>query len=117
MDYRWLIISQLYHYIPRYPEIVNNKINKAITGQQSTAELQKKLGGNPDRCAVCQYYRYIFEPDDEKLAKIFEGERKGTLLAGEHKRDLAERINAFLKEHNKRKEELRQHLDDFMVRD
>ena len=104
-------------YLNDSPEIVKKKINKAITGQQSTAELQKKLGGNPDKCAVCQYYRYLFEPDDEKLAKIFEGERNGTLLAGEHKHDLTERINGFLLEHNKKKEEIRPHLDDFIVRD
>ena len=66
---------------------------------------------------MCQYYRYLFEPDDEKLAKIFEGERNGTLLAGEHKHDLTERINGFLLEHNKKKEEIRSHLDDFIVRD
>ena len=80
-------------------DTVEKKVNRAITGQQSTAELQKKLGGDPDKCAVCQYYKYMFEPDDKKLEKIFEGERKGTLLAGEHKKDLAKTINKFLAEH------------------
>ncbi len=94
---------------------VIKKVNKAITGQQSTAELQKKLGGNPDKCAVCQYYRYMFEPDDKKLKKIFDGERKGTLLAGEHKKDLAMRINKFLKEHNEAKKRIR--INDFMLSD
>ncbi len=102
-------------YLNDSPEAVARKVNKAITGQQSTAELQKKLGGDPDKCAVCQYNRYLFEPDDKKLKEIFDGERKGTLLAGEHKKDLANKINKFLEGHRKNKERLRGSLDSFML--
>ena len=103
-------------YLNDSPETVVKKVNKAITGQQSTSELQKKLGGDPDKCAVCQYNRYIFEPDGKKLKKIFDGERNGTLLAGEHKKDLAEKINRFLEDHRKKKEKLRGSLDGFMLK-
>ena len=99
------------------PETVEKKVHRAITGQQSTAELQKKMGGNPEKCSVCQYYNYLFEPDDKKLEKIFDGERRGTLLAGEHKDDLAKRINKFLDEHGKKKEALREKLEAFIVKD
>lgn len=98
-------------------EEVSKKVGRALTGQQSTAELQRKYGGNPDKCMVCQYYRFIFEPDDRKLEEIFEAERNGTLLAGEHKKDLAARINAFLDEHRKSKERIKGRMDDFTVRD
>jgi tryptophanyl-tRNA synthetase len=104
-------------YLNDGPEVVEKKVYRAITGQQPTAELQRKLGGDPDKCAVCQLYKYLFEQDDKKLEKIFEGERKGTLLAGEHKKDLAKRINAFLEEHRKRKEKLAGKLDDYIIRD
>jgi tryptophanyl-tRNA synthetase len=104
-------------YLDDTPEVVERKVHKAITGQQSTAELQKKLGGDPERCAVCQYYKYLFEPDDKRLEKIFEGERKGTLLAGEHKDDLADRINRFLGEHKKKKDGLRGKLEGFVLKD
>lgn len=104
-------------YLSDTPEAVEKKVYKAITGQQSTAELQRKLGGDPERCAVCQYYKYLFEPDDKKLEKIFEGEKKGTLLAGEHKKDLTERINKFLEEHRKKKERLRSRLEEYIVKD
>lgn len=103
-------------YLNDTPETVKKKVNRAITGQQSTAELQKKLGGDPDKCAVCQYYRFFFEPDDKKLAKIFEAERNGTMLAGEHKAALAETINKFLAEHQKKREHLKDKMDDFMLR-
>ncbi len=94
---------------------VTKKVNRAITGQQSTAELQRKLGGDPDKCSVCQYNKFLFEPDDKKLEKILEGERKGTLLAGEHKADLAKKINKFLEGHRKRKELLAPRLNEFMM--
>lgn len=97
-------------------DTVEKKVNRAITGQQSTAELQKKLGGDPEKCAVCQYYKYMFEPDDKKLDMIFDGERKGTLLAGEHKKDLAKRINKFLEEHRKKKDKLKDKMDSFMLK-
>jgi len=97
-------------------ETVIKKVNKALTGQQATVELQKKYGGDPEKCMVCQYYKYLFEPDDEKLEKIFEAERNGTLLAGEHKRDLANRINTFLDEHKKMREKMKSRIDEFIVR-
>ena len=103
-------------YLDDSPEAVVKKVNKAITGQQSTAELQRELGGDPEKCAVCQYYKYMFEPDDAKLAMIFEGERKGTLLAGEHKKDLAQKINSFLSAHRERKSKLKDRMDEFMLK-
>ena len=103
-------------YLSDPPEAVTKKVNKAITGQQSTAELQKRLGGDPEKCSVCQYNRYIFEPDDNKLEKILAGERNGTLLAGDHKKDLAEKINKYFEDHRKKKEKLKSKMDDFMLR-
>jgi tryptophanyl-tRNA synthetase len=99
------------------PETVIKKVNRAITGQQSTAELQRKLGGNPDKCAICQYYRYLFEPDDKKLTEILNAEKKGTLLAGEHKKDMAERINKFLEQHRKKRDAIKGRLNEFMLKD
>jgi tryptophanyl-tRNA synthetase len=99
------------------PEQIEKKVMNAFTGQQPTAELQKKLGGNPDICSVCQYYFYLFEQDDKKLNEILEGERSGTLLAGEHKTDLAERIKKFIAEHQRKREKAKKVLDKVMLKD
>ncbi len=104
-------------YLDDNEETVRKKINKAITGQQATAELQKKMGGNPEKCMICQYYKFLFEPDDAKLEQIFEAERNGTVLAGEHKQDLARRVNSFLDEHRKRRDAVKARIDEFMERD
>ena len=104
-------------YLNDTPDEVTRKVNRALTGQQATAELQRKHGGDPDRCMVCQYYRFLFEPDDGKLEKIFDAERKGKILAGEHKADLAKRINGFLELHRKRREKTAKTIDRFIVKD
>ena len=79
--------------------------------------MQKKYGGDPEKCVVCQYYNYFFEPDDKKLKEIFDAERAGTMLAGEHKQHLADTINKYLAEHKKRKQRAADKLDEFLVRD
>jgi tryptophanyl-tRNA synthetase len=98
-------------------ETVKKKIGKAFTGQQATAELQRKHGGDPEKCVVCQYYKYFFEPNDKKLAVILNAERNGTILAGEHKAHLAATINAYLRQHRAKRERAKEKLEKFMVRD
>jgi tryptophanyl-tRNA synthetase len=99
------------------PEEVRKKIMNAFTGQQPTAELQRKLGGNPEICSVCQYYFYLFEEDDKKVQEIFESERNGTLLAGEHKEDLAEKAVKFIEDFQKKREKAKDQIEKFMLRD
>ena len=103
-------------YLSDRKEEVERKVNRALTGQQSTAELQRKYGGDPDKCSVCQYYKYLFEPDDAALEKIFAAEREGSMLAGEHKKALSARINKFLEKHRAERERVEGHIDDFMMK-
>lgn len=99
------------------PEEVKRKINKyAFSGGQATIEEHRKLGGNPDVDVSFQYLRMFFEPDDKKLAKIEADYRSGKLLTGELKAILIEKINIFLKEHQKRREEAKKHLDKFLFK-
>lgn len=99
------------------PEVVEKKIMNAFTGQQPTAKLQRELGGNPDICSVCQYFYFLFEEDDKKVQKIFEKERTGEILAGEHKIELAKRVKRFIIEHQKKREKAKDKIDKFMLRD
>ena len=99
------------------PKVVRKKLMNAFTGGQSTVEEQRKLGANPDICPVFRYEEYLFEPDDAKLAELERQCRGGEILCGEHKIDLLERINAWLEKHQAAREEARERLDEYIMRD
>ena len=99
------------------PETVKNKINKyAFSGGQSTIEEHRKKGGNPDIDVSFQYLKMFFEEDDKKLADIEKKYRKGEMLTGELKSVLIEKINAFLKEHQKKRAEAKKIVDKFIFK-
>ena len=102
-------------YLSDSPEEVKKKINKyAFSGGKDTLEEHRKLGGNPDVDVSFQYLRMFFEPDDKKLKKIEEDYRSGKLLSGELKAILIEKVNAFLKEHQKKKKDAEKIIDKFI---
>ena len=99
------------------PEEVKRKINKyAFSGGQATIEEHRKLGGNPDVDVSFQYLKMFFESDDKKLAQIEKDYRSGKMLTGELKTILIEKINTFLKDHQKKREEAKKHLDKFLFK-
>lgn len=99
------------------PEEVKRKINKyAFSGGKDTLEEHRKLGGNPDIDVSFQYLKFLFEEDDKKLAKIESDYRSGKLLSGELKAILIDKINAFLKEHQKKREQAKKQIDKFILK-
>ncbi len=97
------------------PRIAKRKILNAFTGGMPTTDEQKKHGGNPDICTVYQYDYFLFEEDDRKLKETYERCKSGSLLCGEHKQKLAEKIEAFLVDHQKKREKAKDVLDDFLL--
>jgi tryptophanyl-tRNA synthetase len=95
----------------------NKKVMNAFTGGQATVAEQKKLGGNPDICPVYHYMTFLFEEDDAKLKEQYNRCRKGELLCGEHKQQLAEKVTAFLKLHQEKREEAKDRLEEFIIKD
>ena len=95
---------------------VKKKINKyAFSGGQPDIEQHKKLGGNPDIDVSYQYLRIFFEPDDVKLKKIYDDYKSGSLLTGELKAILIEKINEFLKVHQEKREKAKDQLSEFLL--
>ena len=98
------------------PDMVKKKINKyAFSGGQPDIEQHRKLGGNPDIDVSYQYLRIFFEPDDEKLKRIYEDYKSGKLLSGELKAILIEKINEFLKVHQEKREKAKQQIEQFLL--
>ncbi len=97
------------------PSEVKRKINKyAFSGGQATIDEHRKKGGNPDVDVSFQYLKMFFEPDDEKLKQIEQDYRSGKMLTGELKSYLIEKINSFLKEHQKKREQARKLVGKFL---
>ncbi|MGC8496162.1 MAG: tryptophan--tRNA ligase [Candidatus Micrarchaeia archaeon] len=94
---------------------VERKVMKyAFSGGQQSVELHRKLGGNPDVDVSFQWLSYMFEPDDKKLKQIEDDYRSGRLLSGEMKQILVEKLNSFLSEQRKRKEQAHKLVEKFM---
>ncbi|MEM4814452.1 MAG: tryptophan--tRNA ligase [Ignisphaera sp.] len=98
------------------PELAYSKVMKAYTGGQPTAELQRKLGGNPDACPVYKMYEMIFEENDMRLNERYHLCRGGGLLCGECKAELGDRIARFLKEHQSRRIKAVDYIEKYLIR-
>ncbi|MFH1249164.1 MAG: tryptophan--tRNA ligase [archaeon] len=95
---------------------VEKKIKKyAFSGGQPTIEEHRKKGGNPDIDISYQYLRMFFEPNNEKLKGIYQDYKSGKMLTSEIKEILIEKINSFLKEHQKKREIARKQVDKFIL--
>src|SRR3989344_2344559 len=94
---------------------VERKIKKyAFSGGKDTLEEHRRHGGNPDVDVSFQYLKYMFEPDDSKLKKIYSDYKSGAMTSGEIKQIAIDKINAFLKEHQKKRKSAKSKIDSFM---
>lgn len=98
------------------PDIVKRKIWNAFTGGRATVAEQRKLGGDANICTIFQYFAYLFEEDDKKLAERKRKCKAGEILCGECKTELTEKINKFLAEHQKKREKARNIVEKFYVK-
>ncbi len=99
------------------PDVVKRKVNNAFTGGQANAKLQRELGGNPSVCSVYKYHFMLFTLDDNEIKKIQSKCIGGELLCGECKKDLIQKINKFLSEHQKQREKAKDVLEDYLLKE
>lgn len=97
------------------PETARKKIMRAFTGGRATVDEQRKLGGNPDICTVCQWLYLLFEEDDKVMGQRLKDYRAGKILDGENKKHLADKVVAFLEEHQKKREKARDVLEKYVL--
>lgn len=97
------------------PKTVKTKINKyAFSGGQPTLEEHKKKGGNPDIDVSFQYLKMLLEEDDAKLQKIHDDYKSGRLSTGELKKYTIDKINNFLKQHQKAMQKAKFQIDKYL---
>lgn len=84
---------------------IKKKINKyAFSGGKPTIEEHRKYGGDTNIDVSYQWLYYLFEEDDIKIEELKVKYESGEILSGEMKNILIEKINIFLEEHNRKKQ-------------
>ncbi|WP_336327417.1 tryptophan--tRNA ligase [Halovenus sp. HT40] len=98
------------------PEDGYDKVKAATTGGRETAEKQRELGGKPDECPVYELYTYLLAGDDDEFAmKVYEECAGGERLCGGCKEQAAELIEDFLEDHQEKREEWAEKLDELDI--
>ncbi|MFB0522395.1 MAG: tryptophan--tRNA ligase [Candidatus Bathyarchaeia archaeon] len=98
------------------PEDVERKIWNAFTGGKPTEREQKKLGGDPAICTIYYYFYYLFEESNDKMEELERECRSGENICGDCKKILADRVNLFLKEHQRKREKARNIVEKFFIK-
>ena len=97
------------------PEEAEKKIMKyAFSGGRNSVEEHRKLGGDISVDVSYNMLYYMFEPDDKKMQKIRDDYTSGKMLSGELKAYLAEKVKAFLREHQKKRELAKKQVGKFL---
>ena len=98
------------------PEEGAEKVRAATTGGRETEALQRELGGEADECPVYELYAYLLADDDDELAtRVYEECVGGERLCGDCKDQAAGLMEAFLADHQERREELEPVLEELDV--
>ena len=96
------------------PEEIEKKVKSTFTGGQPTVALQRKLGGNADRCPVYWYLKYLFD-SEEKSSERYINCVGGNLLCGECKGDLIKDVKPFISNIQSKREKAKSMIKEFMI--
>jgi len=95
------------------PDKAAKKVMNAFTGGRATIEEQKRLGANPDICSVFSYDYFLFM-DDPEIEDLRFKCLAGDIMCGDCKHVLADRVKAFLKEHQEKREKAKDRVQEFL---
>ncbi|MDV0445417.1 hypothetical protein MmiAt1_09940 [Methanimicrococcus sp. At1] len=87
------------------PKSAAKKIMKAKTGGRESADEQRELGGEFDKCSVYELYLFHLVDDDAELIQIQNECKGGKILCGECKKKAAGKMESFLTDLQQKREE------------
>jgi tryptophanyl-tRNA synthetase len=99
------------------PEEGAKKVKNAFTGGQPTVKEQREKGGQPEVCVIYSYLYSLFDEDDNSVVKTYNECKAGSLMCGTCKNRLAEKVAAFLHEHQKMREKAKSMVNEFLLRE
>ncbi len=98
------------------PEDGYEKVKSAATGGRETAELHRELGGEADECPVYELYAYLLSGDNDEFAKrVYDECTGGERLCGGCKEQAAQLMREFLEDHQEKREEATELLNDLDI--
>ncbi|SNZ17580.1 tryptophanyl-tRNA synthetase [Natronoarchaeum philippinense] len=98
------------------PEDGYDKVKSATTGGRQSAEEQREKGGKADECPVYELYAYLLADEDDEFAKeVYDECVGGERLCGGCKEQAAELMTEFLEEHQEKREEWADKLDELDI--
>ncbi|WP_254279460.1 tryptophan--tRNA ligase [Haloarcula marina] len=98
------------------PEDGYDKVKSATTGGRTTAEEQREKGGKADECPVYELYAYLLSGDDDEFAtEVYEECVGGERLCGGCKEQAAELMAEFLEDHQEKRAEWEDKLDELDI--
>ncbi len=97
------------------PKEAVKKVMRAFTGGRISAEEQRRLGGEPEKCTIFELYSYHLIKDDAELNRIYDECKGGKLLCGKCKKMAAELVEEFLKEHQEKRNQIDGELDKYNI--
>jgi tryptophanyl-tRNA synthetase len=95
--------------------VVDRKVRNAFTGGRATVEEQRRLGATPEICSVWALWRTQFAESEAKFAEVTKGCRSGSLLCGECKGQLLERVHRFYEGHTVAREKAKEWAESTIV--
>ena len=98
------------------PKEAGKKIMRAITGGRQSLAEQKKLGGEPEKCSIYEFLVFHLSDDDKELLELDAECRSGRRMCGTCKKDVAERIERFLREHQQARKAAVDMLPEFGIK-
>lgn len=96
------------------PDDACDKIDRAKTGGKQSKEAQREHGADIAEDVVFELLAFHLIEDDDRLREIHQAYSSGELLSGELKQIAKEELRAFLDEHQARREQAAERVDEFL---
>ena len=92
-------------YLTEPVESATKKVRSSVTGGRATAEEQRRIGAEPEKCPVYELYLYHLAKDDEHLQEVYDTCRTGARLCGGCKGEAIGLLTEFLAGHKEKRDQ------------
>ncbi|MFN3909830.1 MAG: tryptophan--tRNA ligase [Candidatus Anstonellaceae archaeon] len=91
-------------YLSENIKSIEKKLKNTLTGGRTTAEEQRRLGGEIEKCMVYELCKLFFEMDEKELMNRYNKCTKGKILCGECKEEVIKKALEWFVAHQELKE-------------